>query len=201
MVKEKSDLYIGKEGGLVTIKKLYKLNNEERDQTNFYSRDPKDIIEVVNMFREELKPGDESSPTVQSWVKKVPTLDDITVVKYGDLIFQAGMVEMGDDRDGKKAFFERLFVTDDFTVHVNLESLTYFDNLRREILGDKMGNLYAFHNIRGLFPSQNFIPEDIAKAIIGFDLKPYYEKAKSKLGRILEAGKHPGVHVSFRPNT
>jgi hypothetical protein len=185
---------------LVTIKKLYKLNNEQRDQTNFYSRDPNHIIEVIEMFREELKPEEINNPQIQGWVKKKPSIEDMIEVKFGDLIFQAGMVEMNDVRDGE-SFFERLPVTDDFTVHVNLESLPYFDHLRRELPDNKMGKLYAFHNVRGLFPSQNFIPEDVMKAVVNFDLKPYYEKAKPALKHILEASNHTGIHVSFRPNT
>lgn len=182
---------------MTTDSKLYKLNNSNKDGTSIYARDPAHIIELVEHYMKRLTPeqlNDPESHNIQTWVKKTPTMDDILEVESGNVIFQAGMIDM----TLKGNLFKNLQVTDDFVVNVNLESLPYFDQYRSILPDNKRCQLYKFSSPGGLFQNQNFIPEDVMRAIYDFDLISHFEEAKETLHRLSKMNEHPNVKLGFR---
>ena len=95
--------------------------------------------------------------------------------------------------------WEELPVTDDFKVYLNLESLPYFDMMRSQLLEEKSkrGSLYKFHNHHGLVPSQNYMPRDVAEAIVKSDLVSLYEKGKQALDQIASL-RHPNLAIGLK---
>ena len=176
---------------------LFKLRNPDSDNTQFYARDPTHIIELVEHYRmTKLTPAQREHPPgdLYGWVRKSPSLEDIEPVAHGGLVFQAGLVVL----DGEGEFFRHIQVLDDFTVDVNDESLPYFEMARRHILNTRRCNLYKF-STPGMFGTQNFLPEDVARAIAGYDITPYLQMAKERLDKV-QSLKHPGLHVGFKEN-
>lgn len=173
---------------------LYKLNNPKKDNTNIYARDQQHIVGLVAHYVAQLTPEDKANPQLQGWLKQ-NSVDDIIEVESGHVLFQAGFIDMSRKGD----LFEELQVTDDFTVHVNEESLPYFEESRAGLSNppNKRGQLYRFHT-PGMFGSQNFLPEDVVSAIVGFDLTPLYEKARENLAKLESLREHPNVDVRFR---
>ena len=172
---------------------LYKLNNPAEDNTYFYARDPEHIIELIQQYRKKVTEKERQDPKLVNWVKSEPTLDQIVKVKEGSLCFQAGMICM----DTKGELFEHLQVTPDFTVHVNVESLPYFDLARTELPEHKRGKLYKMHCPGSIFQGLYFLPEDIIKAIVAYDLTELYKKGDEYLGRIADL-RHQHVQTSIR---
>lgn len=173
---------------------LYKLDNLAEDKTNIYARDSQHIVELVELYAKRLTPEERNHPNLMSWLKP-DTISRIVEVDSGILRFQAGMINTA--LEGK--LFEELTVSDDFKVYVNLESLPYFNTKRSRLLeeGNKRAQLYKFHNNNGLFASQNYLPRDVAEAIVRYDLNSLYEKAKEVLDKIASL-KHPNIAVGIK---
>ncbi|MEK6939357.1 MAG: hypothetical protein AABX31_01390 [Nanoarchaeota archaeon] len=173
---------------------LYQLDNREEDRTNIYARNSQHIVELVELYAKRLTPEERNHPKLMSWLKP-NTISKIIEVDSGVLRFQAGMINTALEGN----LFEELPVTSDFKVQVNLESLPYFDTMRAGLLKEenKRGQLYKFHNNHGLFASQNYLPQDIAEAVVKYDLKSLYEKAEETLERITSL-KHPSLYVGIK---
>ena len=170
--------------------RLYKLNNDDRDRTHVYARDPKHIINLVNYYRKKLTPEQEKDPELHSWVRE-PSLDKILEVKQGALHFIGSVVAM----DGEEELFDvKLKVTPDFTVAMPHESLHAFGIWRVDLPLQKREELYKGHVPHALFGGQYFLPEDIVRAIVGYDLKPHIDKAKAKLRKI-QSIRHENIRL------
>ena len=149
---------------------------------------------MIELYTKKLTPEERNHPDLLSWLKP-NVISRIIEVNSGLLRFQAGMVKIRTEGN----FFEELPVAEDFRVYVNLESLPYFDMMRSQLLDgkNKRGQLYKFHNNSGVVPSQNYLPRDVAEAIVRYDLNHLYEKAKEILSEITSL-QHPNLIVGFK---
>ena len=177
---------------------LYKLDNLAEDRTNIYARDPQHIVELVGLYAKRLSPEERNHPNLMSWLRP-DTINKIIKVDSGALHFQAGMIRVADEDKKNEPFFEELPVLPDFKVFVNQESLPYFDAMRSHLFHteNKRGQLHKLHNNGGLFASQNYFPQDVAEAIVKYDLRPLYEKAKEALNEITSL-RHPNLIVGIK---
>ncbi|MAF50671.1 MAG: hypothetical protein CMH64_01135 [Nanoarchaeota archaeon] len=144
---------------------LYKLKTVEED-IHVYSRDPTDIMKLVSHYMEQRR-------RASNWLMKLPTLEEIEEVRNGKLRFQNGGIDFSGDRN--EEFFERLQAASDFTVYVNRESFTAFDLMRQGLPQNKRADLYKIQVESTLFPSLNFVPEDIMQGIVAYDLTSLVE--------------------------
>ncbi len=100
-----------------------------------------------------------------------------------------GVPEMDED-----LFSERMKVTDDFEVAVSPESVLYFANYRQSLPRSKRSSLYKFFVDSPICQGLYFVPEDIMKSIVDYDITPHLERTKMMRARILEVKKgHPGL--------
>jgi len=161
--------------------------------TRFYARNPQHILNTIEYYRKREKLiGNE--PNLLYWLKKRFTLNDIEETKEGLFIFFTGMIYLGDE-DKDKPLFEELKITDDFRVDVPEENIGYFALFREQIPRCKREDLYKLQCTSSLFPNQSFVPEDIAKAIMSFDLTPYTGAVQKDMERRREISKHPNIKV------
>jgi len=171
---------------------LYLLEGQPNERTFIYAREPQHIISLVNHYRQKLTPEDKAHPELHSWVKNKPTLDRIVDVKEGGLMFVGSPIAMGGDGE---VFNVRLRVTPDFEVGLPEESLPAFMLWRSNILDRKRESLYKAHVSHAFFGGQYFIPEDIARAIVEFDVTPEIGRASPAL-RNLETLRHKNLRVA-----
>src|SRR3989338_7184906 len=160
---------------------LFKLTSKD-EPVEFYARDPKHIIDLVSYYYQQTKEaGELKNPKIAKWVTNIPTLGDIERVEKGYIKYQAGMINFNSEEvDMKGKFFsEKMQVTPDFEIAANLESLLYFDIQRHELSGLKRVELYKFMT-SGIFGKLYFIPEDIMKGIVSYDLSPHLENAEKR---------------------
>ena len=173
---------------------LYKLRTEE-ENVNIYSRERKDIIDLVTFYQQQAISAD-NSLLLAHWVRKTSTLEEIDEVKNGILYFQDGPIYFNKEID-KESFFRKLNVTPDFAVYVNDESFLAFEIFRRMLPQMKRKNLYKVQTGgRGVFASLNFIPQDVAHAIRNYDLTSHLEHSRIKiLSMKRKIGNHPNLNI------
>lgn len=171
---------------------LYLFEGRPEERTHFYAREQQHIIDLVNHYRSRLTPEQWSNPEIHTWVKKEPTIDSIVQVEQGQILFVGGPIFMGGEGD---LFDVRLNVTSDFVVALPKESLPSFEIWRSDILNKRRGVLYQAHVPHALFGGQYFIPEDVARAIVGYDLSRVVKKSRNTLKR-LEGLKHPNLRIT-----
>lgn len=176
---------------------LYLLKKHENEEINVYARVPQHIIDLVDHYREEARQnGDLDNPRLGKWLSKPATIDDIAEVEKGFLRYHAGMVCLNPDEvDMAGDFFsERFQATDDFEVAVSSEGISHFIFQRQHLLNSKRGELYKFHVTNALFGGLYFVPEDVMKGIVGYDLTSHIEEAVRLRKKIEEvkAG-HPNL--------
>lgn len=173
---------------------LYTLETYKKDNFRFYSRKPEDIVNLIEDYHKKaVKDGMMDNPRLGKWARRIPTIDEISVTKMGRVIFQAGMMSMN-EKYKNEPLFEKLIVTPDFYVEINLESVLNFDLFRSKLFNCKRLNLYKIQLDFGIVPGLTFVPEDIMQAICAYDLKPISEKAKDLLEEIarVKSG-HPNL--------
>lgn len=174
---------------------LYKLRVQD-EPVGIYARTPQHTVDLVSHYHEQARDaGHLDDPRLAKWVSKIPTLDDIAKVESGFIRYHAGMINLNPnevDMEGD-LFSERMQVTDDFEVAVSPEGLFYFGMQRQQLPNSKRGELYKFQT-PGIFGGLYFIPEDVMKGIVDYDLSPHIEKAKKVRERIeqVKAG-HPNL--------
>ena len=179
------------------------LLTSKNESFQMYARDPKHIIELVEHYHEQAKnDGNLDNPKVSNWVRKIPTLEDITQIEKGRINFHVGMVNLNRDENDmdKDLFSEYMQVTKDFLVAVSPEAVLYFEMYKQQLeqnLGKlKRGELYKVQIPGGVFASLNFIPEDVMQAILKYDLKPHLEKGIQARENIEQKINHPNIQVA-----
>lgn len=174
---------------------LYRLVVED-DPTQFFARKPQHIIDVVSHYHKHaVDKGIIDHPELSKWARHIPSLSDIVKVDKGLILYHVGMINFNpDDVDMKGAFYsERMQVTDDFEVCVSREAILYFDQQRMQLPHLKREELYKFQ-IQGVLGTLNFIPEDVVRGIVDYDLTPHYEASEKVRGRIDKAkSEHPNL--------
>ena len=175
---------------------LHMLKCEDKE-VRIYARKGKDIVDLIKYYRERArKDGVFNDPRLAVWVKKVPTKEDIMKVEKGELFFQAGLVKIP-EKDDNRQFYEELKVLPDFSVFVNDESLVYFELFRQRLPQLKRTNLYKIQLDGGLAAGLTFIPEDVMRSIMSYDLFPHLERARKALEEIANL-QHPNLKVGFK---
>lgn len=174
---------------------LYQLRGDD-EPIQIYSRIPQDIIDVVRHYHEQAKNnGELDDPKLAKWVRQIPSLGDIARVDSGFIRYHVGMINLNSTEVdmNEDLFSERMQVTDDFEVAVSPESISYFDQHRRQFPNLKRGDLYKLQ-IQGIFGGLYFIPEDVMTGIVGYDLTPHYKKSKGVRELIQKVKKgHPNL--------
>lgn len=107
-------------------------------------------------------------------------------------MFVGSPIAMGGDGE---VFNVRLRVTPDFEVGLPEESLPAFMLRRSHLLDRKREHLYKAHVPHALFGGQYFIPEDIARAIVEYDVTPEIGRASPTLQNI-ENIRHQHIRVA-----
>lgn len=164
--------------------------------TRFYGRNPQQILTALDYYSGRMrKEGvDINSPNLVWWLKRKFSTGDIEHVEKGEFYFITGMIYMGDE-NRKLLFDKELRVSDDFSVHVPGENIGYFALWRMQMMERERGGLYKLRNPIDMFMNISFVPEDIARAIMNFDLTPYRDAIEQDMARRAELSKHPNVRV------
>ncbi len=171
---------------------------QPKDQLiQFYSRDPKHVIETIGYYQERSKSdGTFYRPGIASWVKTLPNLNDIVTVDSGRINYHVGMINLNPkevDMEGD-FFSEHMQVTPDFLVATSSESVLYFDMQRKQLPNAKRGPLYKLQIPGSIFANLNFIPQDIMEAIVQYDITPHIERgmrARESIERVV----HPNLMI------
>ncbi len=162
----------------------------ENEPVAFYARNSQHIVDLVQYYYDQAKrEGRLNDPKIANWAKNIITLDQIKLVERGGIKYHVGMacIRTGDSELGKDLFSEKLQVADDFIVAVSPEALFYFDAERQGLEFKKRGELYKFQIRYGPFSSLTFIPEDVMRGIVSYDLAPHKKRAEEFQGRIQQA--------------
>lgn len=158
---------------------LFKLK-VENEAVGMYARREEDIIDLINYYRGKLERADQlGNPNLGKWVSEIPTLNKIEKVSSGFINYHVGMINLNYCVvDMSKDFFsERMQVADDFEVAVSPESLLHFDAQRKKLPFCKRRELYKFL-IEGVFGGLYFVPEDVMKGIVNYDMSSNIQETK-----------------------
>ena len=170
---------------------------EEKGLINFgfYARNPEDIIDFILKFK-QLIPGVLEHPKCPDCFKVIPDVKNIgefekTYIKYhmGPMNFNPNELKQNED-----FFRERMLVTPDLEIACSPESVELFARHRFHIAKSKIGNLYELEVSNFIFGGFYCIPEDIAKAMVAYDLSPHLERNRV-MRRTMNStyDNHPGL--------
>jgi hypothetical protein len=141
---------------------LHKLKTGERDWTFFYARNPDNIIDLIEDYRKKATTRTLTDPSLQSCFSRNPTLEDVVEVKMGSIIYIPTRL------DQPNLILEEFQVSDEFVVSMPKGAVDLFKKHVNHSLSEKRGDLYKL-KLGGVFPSQNYLPEDIIKAMVNCD--------------------------------
>ena len=179
----------------------YKTEPPSSIPTRFYGREPQQILDVLDYYIKQTNRDNLwGHPQLAWWLKKKFSAADIEEVREGTFAYFAGMIHV-DEGNKNKNLFEHLRVTDDFIVQVPEENLGYFALWRETIPRLKRAELYKLQNPIEMFMNISFVPEDIAQAIMKFNLTKYTEAVSADMARRAELSKHPNVKVDSLERT
>jgi len=159
---------------------LYLHNIDEGQlQINIYARNPRHIVDLIKSYQRKV-----GSDTAPPWLKNIPEEQTIPQVEHGKL-YLTPRIDL--ERNVFKLLFAELQVCDDFSVFIDPLSIYNFENIRRGFQRLKREDLYKVQ-IRGpVFEDLTFIPEDVAEAMIKFDIEPLIQTAKSEFSKVISS--------------
>jgi hypothetical protein len=143
---------------------LHKLKTGERDWSFFYARNPYSIIELVTNYRRDNKLEERmaTGEILQPCFIKDPVLRDIIEVERGLIKYVPTRLSQSD--------LKEFHVSDEFVVFMPEKAVELFRKHAKHSLSEKRGDLYKL-NLEESIKSQNYLPEDIVKAMINCDYK------------------------------
>ena len=171
---------------------LFKLAFED-ERTTFYSRDPRDIVDLIKHYHNQDIPGySRDDPRIAKWSKRVPEISEIKTTDEGKIYYHEGILSL--ENGDEEVFSEKLQVADDFQILMSKESVLYFDLLRTRFPNLKRENLFKLHVSNAIFGGLYFIPKDVVEGIIKYDLTPHYKNSEEVRSRIEEIKQfHPNL--------
>ncbi|MEK6882951.1 MAG: hypothetical protein AABY22_25225 [Nanoarchaeota archaeon] len=174
----------------------YKTDAPHDPIVRFYGRNPKQIINTIEYYRERVKKDgvDMDRPDLVYWLKRKFSDEDIEHVKKGEFIFFTGMISFAEE-DKHKNLFEEIKVSEDFSVYVPEENIGNFSLYRTDLSNSKRGELHKLHCSAVLFKNTSYVPKDIIDSILKYDLTNYKEAIQKDIIKIAKLSRHPNVKV------
>lgn len=148
--------------------------------TRIYARAPEHILKLIDHYktRNNSNSGNVRNGNLSWWVRQSLNSIEIEQVEQGEFIFYSNMVNSG-MMFQQKSLFEILQITPDFKIFVPFENIPDFHLFRKQIPSSKRSELFKLANETLPFVNLAFVPADIAKAIMNYDLNSYFEAIKN----------------------
>lgn len=164
--------------------------------TRFYSRDPNHIFTLLNYYRENaIRQGtDMKRRDLVWWLKKEFSNLDIEQVERGEFSYFAGMISFK-DRDPNSPLFEELKINDEFDIYVPIDNILQFSFYRASLLEKRRCDLYKLQSPIEMFRNISYVPEDIARNIIKYDLSRYIDAINKNIEFREQLSQHPNIKV------